>query len=48
MEAIVLIRPERSGTFGNQKQGEVATIVEKLDEVHVDGPTDFRFFKPRH
>lgn len=46
-KAIVIVRPDRSWTFGNQSSAEVSAIESGLQEVRLDVPSDFRFFKPK-
>jgi hypothetical protein len=46
-QAIVLVRPDRPWTLGNQKPDEIVDIKKKLDPVSLDGPSDFEFFKPK-
>ena len=46
-DVIVIIRPPREKTKGNQTPDEVAAIIATMDEVRVSGPTEFRFFRAR-
>lgn len=46
-EPIVLIRPPRRNTSGNQTAAEIKAIEDAMEEVNV-GESDFRFFKPKH